>query len=233
MSHGQSQTSTGDQSPLLDSMLSSKLDLDREADSSSSTAVTVPEQPPRTPIVLSTESEAARKLGTTQLIPKNLAVTSRPKNRHHTTVVTLPVVREAQKNIQRFSHDPVASWEDYDSDDGGLRRNRRNKSYRTAVTSLDADLIWKQDLLQPFSEEKEKTPSPKPVPHPGHKVSQTTISWLSHNVDEHLGLYFELSYVGIVNILYQNCTCRYSDLRHNYRLECYSEVTQDKKLHVR
>ncbi|XP_060787517.1 rho guanine nucleotide exchange factor 16 [Neoarius graeffei] len=168
MSHEQSQTSTGDQSPLLDSMLSSKLDLDREADSSS-TSVTVPEQPPRTPIILSTESEAARKLGTTQLIPKNLAVTSRPKNRHHTTVVTLPVVLEAQKNIQRFSHDPSASWEDYDSDDGGLRRNRRNKSYRAAVTSLDADLIWKQDLLQPFSEEKEKTPSPKPVSHPGRK----------------------------------------------------------------
>lgn len=203
MSHGQSQTSTEDKSPLLlDSMLSSKLDLDCQADcSSSSTGVTVPQQPPRTPVILSTQSEVAWKLGTQQLIPKNLAVTSRPKNRHHTTVVTLPVVREAQKNIQRFSHDPSASWEEYDSDDGGLRRNRRNKSYRAAVTSLDADLSWKQDLLQPLSEEKEKTPSPKPVPSPGHKVSQTTISWFSHNVDEHLGPYSELSYVSIVKIL--------------------------------
>ncbi|XP_026781057.3 rho guanine nucleotide exchange factor 16 [Pangasianodon hypophthalmus] len=174
MSHQQSQTSTEDQSPLLlDSMLSSQLHLDCQAGCSSiSRDLTVPEQPEqpsRTPVILSTESEAARKRGTQQLIPKNLAVTSRPKNRHHTTVVTLPVARETQKNIQRLSHDPELSWEDYDSDDGGLRRNRRNKSYRAAVTSLDPDLTWKQDLLQPVSEEKEKTPSPKPVPSPGRK----------------------------------------------------------------
>ncbi|XP_017322622.1 rho guanine nucleotide exchange factor 16 [Ictalurus punctatus] len=171
MSHRQSQTPTGDQSPLLlDNMLSSQLHLDCQADlSSSGTNLTVPEQPSRTPVILSTQSEAARKLGTQQLIPKNLAVTSRPKNRYHTTVVTLPVVREAQKNFQRFSHSPDLSWEDYDSDDGGLNRNRRNKSYRAAVTSLDADLMWKQDLLQPVSEEKEKTPSPKPVSSPGRK----------------------------------------------------------------
>lgn len=175
-----SQTSTGDQSPLLlDTMLSSQLHLDSQANSpSSSSGLTVPEQPEWTPVILSTDSEAARKLGTQQLIPKNLAISSRPKNRHHTTVVTLPVVREAQKNIQRFSHDPDLSWEDYDSDDGGLRRNRRNKSYRAAVTSLDADLIWKQDLLQPVGEEKEKTPSPKPSPSTGRKVSHTMTSWL-------------------------------------------------------
>lgn len=188
MSHRDSQSSKGDQSPLLlDSMLSSQLHLDCQANNSSSdTRLSVHEQPSRTPVILSTESEAARRLGTQQLIPKNLAVTSRPKNRHHTTVVTLPVVREAQKNIQRFSHDPVLSWEDYDSDDGGLNRNRRNKSYRAAVTSLDADLTWKQDLLQPVNEEKEKTPSPKPSPNPGRKVSQAVTSWFSHNITEHL-----------------------------------------------
>ncbi|KAM9476207.1 rho guanine nucleotide exchange factor 16 isoform 2-T2 [Clarias gariepinus] len=174
MSQRQSQTSKGDKSPLLlDNMLSSQLHLESQADSSpSSRDLTVPEQPSRTPVILSTQSEAARKLGTQQLIPKNLAVTSRPKNRHHTTVVTLPVAREVQKNIQRFSHDPEVSWDDYDSDDGGLRRNRRNKSYRAAVTSLDAEVVWKQDLLQPVSEEKEKEKekSPSPViPSPGRK----------------------------------------------------------------
>lgn len=188
MSHQQSQTSKGDQSPLLlDSMLSSQLHLENQADSSSSnTELTVPGQPPRTPVILSTQSEVARKLGTQQLIPKNLAVTSRPKNRHHTTVVTMPVVREAQKNIQRFSHDPDLLWEDYDGDDGGLRRNRRNKSYRAAVTSLDADLTWKQDLLVPVSEEQEKSPSQKPAPSSGHKVSHTVTFWgFFLNVVEH------------------------------------------------
>lgn len=195
MSQRQSQTSTRNQSPIfLDGMLSSQLHLDGQADcSSSSKSLTVPEQPLRTPVILSTESEAARRLGTQQLIPKNLAIASRPKNRHHTTVVTLPVVREAQKNIQRFSHDPEVSWEDYDSDDGGLRRNRRNKSYRAAVTSLDADLVWKQDLLQPVSEEKERSPSPKSVSSPGNKVSQSVTSWISYNVVKHLMPYSELN----------------------------------------
>lgn len=176
MSHRQPQASTGDKSPLLlDSMLSSQLNLECPADGfSSSTELTVPGQPSRTPVILSTQSEAARKLGTQQLIPKNLAVTSRPKNRHHTTVVTLPVVREAQNNIQRFSHAPDLTWEDYDSDDGSLRRNRRNKSYRAAVTTVDADLTWKQDLLLPVSEEKEQSPSTKPVSSHGHKVSRTS-----------------------------------------------------------
>ncbi|KAI5621957.1 rho guanine nucleotide exchange factor 16 isoform X1 [Silurus asotus] len=170
MSHQQSQTSTGDKSPIMVDNMLSELHLDSQADSSSSnTDISLPVQPSRTDIILSTKSEAARRLGTQQLIPKNLAVTSRPKNRHHTTVVTLPVVKEAQKNIQRFSHNPEISWEDYDSDDGGLQRNRRNKSYRAAVTSLDQDLTWKQDLLQPVIEEKEKTPSSKTVPCPGRK----------------------------------------------------------------
>ncbi|KAK1786601.1 hypothetical protein P4O66_003044 [Electrophorus voltai] len=91
----------------------------------------------------------------------------RPKNRHHTTVVTLPVSLEAQKSAQRLNRD--LSWEDYDSDGDSfsLRRNQRNKSYRAAITSLDSDLMWKQDLLQPVSEER--APSPKPTSSPGRK----------------------------------------------------------------
>ncbi|KAI7789945.1 rho guanine nucleotide exchange factor 16 [Triplophysa rosa] len=97
------------------------------------------------PVVLSTQSQAARRLGTQQLIPKNLAVSSRPKHRHHTTVVTLPV-----KDL---------SWEDYDSDGGdgsSFRRNRRNKSYRAAVTSLNIEALTcadETDLLPPVSED--------------------------------------------------------------------------------
>ncbi|KAL7884324.1 hypothetical protein AOLI_G00070940 [Acnodon oligacanthus] len=173
MSHRQSQGSMGDQSPLLlESTFSSQLQLDQQSRrSSSNTDLSQPEEAKRTPIVLSTQGEAARKRGTQQLIPKNLAVSSRPKNRHHTTVVTIPVVLEAQKNAQRFSLTPDISWEDYDSDGGdgfSMRRNRRNKSYRAAVTSLNSDISPnKQDLLQPVAEER--APSPKPASSPGRK----------------------------------------------------------------
>ncbi|XP_017561254.1 rho guanine nucleotide exchange factor 16 [Pygocentrus nattereri] len=172
MSHRQSQGSMGDKSPLLlENTFSSQLQLDQQSGrSSSNTDLSQPEEAKRTPVVLSTQSEAARKRGIQQLIPKNLAVSSRPKNRHHTTVVTMPVVLEAQKNIQRFSLAPDISWEDYDSDEGdgfSMRRNRRNMSYRAAVTSLDRDISNKQDLLQPVAEER--APSPKPASSPGRK----------------------------------------------------------------
>lgn len=163
----------GDQSPLLlENMISSQLHLDSQARrASSNTDLSQIERTEQTPVVLSTRSKAAQKLGSRQIIPKNLAVTSRPKNRHHTTVVTLPVKLELQNSPQRFSHTPDLSWEDYDSDgtDGSsMRRNRRNRSYRAAVTSLDSETAWKQDL-QPLSEEK--GPSPKPTSSPGRKVS--------------------------------------------------------------
>uniref|UniRef100_A0A3Q3WU00 Uncharacterized protein n=1 Tax=Mola mola TaxID=94237 RepID=A0A3Q3WU00_MOLML len=92
--------------------------------------------------VLSSQSPAALKTGTRQLIPKNLAAASRPRYRYHTTVVTLPVSLQKSISGTRTRHSAQGadvSWEDYDSDGDGfaLRRNRRNKSYRAAVTSLD------------------------------------------------------------------------------------------------
>ncbi|XP_076859308.1 rho guanine nucleotide exchange factor 16 [Brachyhypopomus gauderio] len=172
MSHEQSQGSMGDESSLLlDNMFSSQLHVDHgERRSVSNTDLSAPEPAEKTrqaPVVLSTQSAAARKLGTQQLIPRNLAMPSRPKNRHHTTVVTLPVSLEAQKRVQGLNRD--LSWEDYDSDGDGfsLRRNQRNKSYRAAVTSLDMEVMTKQDLLQPVSEERSL--SPKPALSPGRK----------------------------------------------------------------
>ncbi|XP_052418875.1 rho guanine nucleotide exchange factor 16 [Carassius gibelio] len=149
MSHRNSYGSTGNQSLLLpESRFSSALQLEPPSGRSSSSIdlsrVDSPEDEQRT-VVLSTQSEAARKQGARQLIPKNLAVSSRPKNRHHTTVVTLP---------------PDLSWEDYDSDLGdgfSLRRNRRNKSYRAAVTSLNLDALPSElqtEVLSPVGEEK-------------------------------------------------------------------------------
>ncbi|KAG9270307.1 rho guanine nucleotide exchange factor 16 [Astyanax mexicanus] len=171
MTHRHSQGSMGDQSPLMLEERLSQLHVNNQPGRSlSNTDLSQPEETNRTPVVLSTKSDAACKLGTHQLIPKNLAVSSRPKNRHHTTVVTLPVRLEAQKSTQRLSHNPEISWEDYDSDgdDGfSMRRNRRNKSYRAAVPYFESDTSFNKDLLQPVSEER--TPSPKPAPSPGRK----------------------------------------------------------------
>ncbi|KAM3871648.1 rho guanine nucleotide exchange factor 16 [Diretmus argenteus] len=128
------------------------------------------------PVVLSTKSPAALKMGTQQLIPKSLAAASRPKNRHHTTVVTFPVGLESAGGGTRSRHSTMGgdvSWEDYDSDGDGfaLRRNRRNKSYRAAVTSLDIDAMARgreaKNTLQPVSEDR--APSPSPARSPGRK----------------------------------------------------------------
>ncbi|XP_073674754.1 rho guanine nucleotide exchange factor 16 [Garra rufa] len=153
MSHRNSHGSSGDQFLLLpESRFNSALQLDQPSGRSSSSIdlsrVGSPVEERRN-VVLSTQSEAARKLGTQQLIPKNLAVSSRPKNRHHTTVVTLPVSLQGTE----------ISWEDYDSDSGdgfSLRRNRRNQSYRAAVTSLNIDALPSEqtEVLTAVSEEK-------------------------------------------------------------------------------
>ncbi|CDQ70657.1 unnamed protein product [Oncorhynchus mykiss] len=161
MSNRQSDGSMGDQtSLLLEQRFSSDLQLD--CDSLDNHHGQPQGSPPsqaepslaegsmgRKLVVLSTQSAAARKLGTQQLIPKSLAVTSRPsKPRHHTTVVTFPLGLEADStsSSSRSRHsamEPDASWEDYDSDGNGFasRRNRRNQSYRVAVTSPDMEAI--------------------------------------------------------------------------------------------
>uniref|UniRef100_UPI003F6A1AFA rho guanine nucleotide exchange factor 16 isoform 6 n=1 Tax=Danio rerio TaxID=7955 RepID=UPI003F6A1AFA len=165
MSHRKSDGSTYDQSLLIpESRFNTVLQLDQSSGKSASSInlsrLDSPEDERRT-VVLSTQSEAARKRGTQQLIPKSLAVTSRPKNRHHTTVVTLPVPLQASE----------IGWEDYDSDAGdgvSLRRNRRNKSYRAAITSLHLDGELQPESLSPVSDEK--VVSPKQANKSGRKV---------------------------------------------------------------
>ncbi|KAM9752763.1 rho guanine nucleotide exchange factor 16 isoform 1-T2 [Menidia menidia] len=99
------------------------------------------------------------------------------KNRHHTTVVTFPVGLEKAVGGSRGRHSaqgPDVSWEDYDSDGDGfaLRRNRRNKSYRAAVTSLDIEALGAAAraapaLLKPVKEGRAS--SPGPARSPGRK----------------------------------------------------------------
>lgn len=171
MTHRQSDGSvTDDPSVLLSekrffSLLQPEQPSGRSASSIDLSRAPSPDRDRRTPVVLSTQSQAARRLGTQQLIPKNLAVSSRPKQRHHTTVVTLPVTD--------------LSWEDYDSDGGdgsSFRRNRRNKSYRAAVTSLNIEALTcgdQTDLLPPVSEDT--TMSSKQPEKSGRKASLLAI----------------------------------------------------------
>ncbi|KAM7412208.1 hypothetical protein PAMA_021929 [Pampus argenteus] len=186
MSRTQSDSSTGDQA-VLESHFSTELHISEPGDDcyqpqssptpKSETSVpqedvaetlVMPQQ-----VILSTQSMVAKKVGTHQLIPKDLASASRPKNRHHTTVVTFPVGLENSSNGNRSRHStqgPDVTWEDYDSDGDGfsLRRNRRNKSYRAAVTSLDIEAIsmgrGTTSTLKPVKENR--APSPR---SPGRK----------------------------------------------------------------
>lgn len=189
MSHSQSDSCMGDQAPLiLESHFSTELHISEPGDEDyqPQSTPTIPSEAP-TPqedevdrmvvpqrVLLSTQSPAALKLGTQQLIPKSLA--SRPKNRHHTTVVTFPVGLENSSGGSRSRHStqgPDVSWEDYDSDGDGfaLRRNRRNKSYRAAVTSLDIEAMaagrGAGATLKPVREDR--ATSPGPARSPGRK----------------------------------------------------------------
>ncbi|KAM9855562.1 rho guanine nucleotide exchange factor 16 [Aulostomus maculatus] len=189
MSHPQSEKPMGDQAPLiLESCFSTELHISEPGDeccqslnsSTPSTSTTKEDEVDKMvmpqPVLLSTQSPAALKVGTHQLIPKNLAVSSRPKHRHHTTVVTFPIGLENSCDSTRSRHStqgPDVSWEDYDSDGDGfaLRRNRRNKSYRAAVTSLDIEAMamgkGKMSTLKPVKEGR--GPSPGPARSPGRK----------------------------------------------------------------
>lgn len=190
MSHGQSD-GMGDQAPLiLENRFSTELHISEpDDDCCQSQNSPAPQSKTSTPqedvanrlmvpqkVVLSTQSLVAKKAGSHQLIPKNLATSSRPKNRHHTTVVTFPVGLENSRSGTR-SHQPAqaqdVSWDDYDSDGDGssFGRNRRNKSYRAAVTSLDIDAMVEQRAaatLKPVTETR--VASPGPARSPGHKV---------------------------------------------------------------
>ncbi|KAK0132695.1 Rho guanine nucleotide exchange factor 16 [Merluccius polli] len=141
-------------------------------------ALTLTPAPREETVLLSTESLVSRKLGTQQLIPKSLAAASRTKNhhttRHHTTVISFPFAPESplgssgtEGRTRHSTMGPDVSWEDYDSDGEGfaLRRNRRNKSYRVAVTDLDGGTASQEEpdgggaaLLTPVREELASSP---------------------------------------------------------------------------
>ncbi|OWK54391.1 Rho guanine nucleotide exchange factor 16 [Lonchura striata] len=108
-------------------------------------------------IVLSTDSPAALKVGTQQLIPRSLAVSSKPKNspsRHQSCGAS----REPLSPDPERAAVPVLALEAEDEDDGGgfLKRNLRNMSYRAAMKGLGAE-----------PEPAKAAPSLKPLPEDG------------------------------------------------------------------
>ncbi|XP_052034287.1 rho guanine nucleotide exchange factor 16 [Apodemus sylvaticus] len=116
------------------------------------------------PIILSTQSPAALKMGTQQLIPKSLAVASKPKTkspaRHQSFGAAVLSKEAARRNPQLFSA-PTFSQDDMDIDmvtTGNLKRNLRNQSYRAAMKGLGppsskGDSVQLGPKLQALAEE--------------------------------------------------------------------------------
>ncbi|CAM9741041.1 unnamed protein product [Bubo scandiacus] len=119
-------------------------------------------------IVLSTDSPAALKVGTQQLIPKSLAVSTKTKtnnnpSRHQSFGADGPSREPPGPNPKRAA---VPSLSPEVEDDGGaaLKRNLRNMSYRAAMKGLGAELELPSTVpsLKPVSEEGSALPARSP-----------------------------------------------------------------------
>ncbi|XP_072833778.2 rho guanine nucleotide exchange factor 16 [Pogona vitticeps] len=98
--------------------------------------------PPAVPrrIILSTESPAALKLGTQQVIPKGLAEgpKAKPPARHQSFTASVPSKEGVWCDPKRLSA-PSISFDDLEGEDldsGTLKRNLRSMSYRAAMKGL-------------------------------------------------------------------------------------------------
>ncbi|KAK1340574.1 hypothetical protein QTO34_019145 [Cnephaeus nilssonii] len=91
-------------------------------------------------VVLSTQSPAALKLGTAQLIPRSLAVSSKAKApARHQSFGAAVLSKEAARREPRLLAAPSFSLDDMDMDTGpggALSRNLRSQSYRAAMKGL-------------------------------------------------------------------------------------------------
>ncbi|XP_008850883.1 rho guanine nucleotide exchange factor 16 [Nannospalax galili] len=127
-----------------------------------------PEDEERRPVILSTQSPVALKMGTQQLIPKSLAVASKAKTktpaRHQSFGGVLS--KEAARRDPRLLKAPSFSLDDLDMDTGtggNLRRKLRNQSYRAAMKGPETpggkgDSVLLGPKLQALSEEAHQPP---------------------------------------------------------------------------
>uniref|UniRef100_A0A6I8PAR6 Rho guanine nucleotide exchange factor 16 n=1 Tax=Ornithorhynchus anatinus TaxID=9258 RepID=A0A6I8PAR6_ORNAN len=139
--------SSDEVSSLLGHQVHSSLCLDTSGDPpperAQDNAAFQPEpRPPVQPhqIILSTESPAALKVGTQQVIPKALAVASKPKGpARHQSFASIKLSKEAARRNPKLLPGPSFSHDDLDLDmnsGGKLQRNLRNQSYRAAMKGL-------------------------------------------------------------------------------------------------
>ncbi|XP_058991632.1 rho guanine nucleotide exchange factor 16 isoform X1 [Mustela lutreola] len=129
------------------------------------------DEEPRT-VVLSTQSPAALKMGTQQLIPRSLAVCSKAKTpARHQSFGAAVLSKEAARREPRLVSAPSFSLDDMDVDtgpEGALRRNLRNQSYRAAMQGLGASgrertPIQLSPKLQALAEESSPPPARCPA----------------------------------------------------------------------
>ncbi|NXC22161.1 ARHGG factor, partial [Corythaeola cristata] len=119
-------------------------------------------------IVLSTDSPAALKMGTQQLIPKGLAVSTKAKNIpvRHQSFGAAGLSREPLGPNPKRASVPSFSLEMEVEDDGGgaLKRNLRNMSYRAAMKGLGTEPEPANAVpsLKPVSEEGSALPAHSP-----------------------------------------------------------------------
>uniref|UniRef100_A0A8C9QQP4 Rho guanine nucleotide exchange factor 16 n=1 Tax=Spermophilus dauricus TaxID=99837 RepID=A0A8C9QQP4_SPEDA len=125
------------------------------------------QEPPH--IVLSTQSPAALKKGTQQMIPRNLAVASRAKApARHQSFGAARLSKEAARRDPQLLSVPSFSVDDMDVDVGPVgmpKRNLRNQSYRAAMKGLEAprsreDALHLSPKLQALAEESSQPPAP-------------------------------------------------------------------------
>ncbi|XP_044138064.1 rho guanine nucleotide exchange factor 16 [Bufo gargarizans] len=119
-------------------------------------------------IILSTESPAAQKLGTQQMIPKGLAIASRTKVPRHHTIATSTFSKEFIRiDPKRVSTPDICIDSPEDDPEGGgtLKRNLRNQSYRAAMKGFkddDYEPLKPVSSLKPVSEDSNAPPPRSP-----------------------------------------------------------------------
>uniref|UniRef100_A0A4X2M0D5 Rho guanine nucleotide exchange factor 16 n=2 Tax=Vombatus ursinus TaxID=29139 RepID=A0A4X2M0D5_VOMUR len=172
MSQRHSDSSLDEKSKLLEYRFHSELRLDKDGNPipglsgsrsslrSMENAAFQMERPPGEPhhVILSTESPAALKVGTQQMIPKSLAVSTKAKTptRHQSFGHVILSKEAARRDPKRLSA-PSFSLDDLDMDvtsGGMLTRNLRNQSYRAAMKGFGSLAESKpMSTLKPLAEE--------------------------------------------------------------------------------
>ncbi|XP_066463472.1 rho guanine nucleotide exchange factor 16 [Eleutherodactylus coqui] len=179
MSHRYSDPSVGEKSFLLleknqylDLNSTSNSSLQKKPENTMENASYVPDQGPSPVqahrIILSTESPAAQKLGTQQMIPRGLAIASKTKvPRHHSFAATTSSKELARNDPKRISTPDLCidSPEDETEGEGTLKRNLRNQSYRVAMRAFKDDEYETAKpvcSLMPVSEDPNSPPPKSP-----------------------------------------------------------------------